>query len=74
MRDMLLAANVAVHEAREAGAAALAPEDIEAFVERYWAAVRLGLAFHRELPKLTRRKPTRAGEPSNGPATICSKG
>ena len=52
MRDLLLEANAAVREAREAGAKALAPEKVEAFVERYWAAVRLGLAFHRELPKL----------------------
>jgi transposase len=53
MRDMLLASNLAVNRAREAGAAALAPDEVKAFVERYWAAVRLGLAFHRELPKLT---------------------
>jgi len=53
MRDMLLAANLAVNKAREAGVTALAPEELQAFVERYWSAVRLGLAFHRELPKLT---------------------
>ena len=52
MRDMLLAANLAVDKARKAGARALAPLELEALVERYWAAVRLGLAFHRELPKL----------------------
>jgi transposase len=52
MRDVLLEANVAVREARAAGATALAPEVVAAFVERYWAAVRLGLAFHREAPKL----------------------
>jgi transposase len=52
MRDLLLEANVAVHEARAAGAKALAPDRVAAFVERYWAAVRLGLAFHREAPKL----------------------
>jgi transposase len=52
MRDMLLAANLAVNKAREAGAAALAPAELKAFLERYWAAVRLGLAFHRDLPKL----------------------
>jgi transposase len=51
MRDMLREANVAVNEAREAGAGALPPEQVAAFVERYWAAVRLGLAFHRQLPK-----------------------
>jgi transposase len=52
MRDMLLAANLAVNKAREAGAAALAPAELHAFLERYWAAIRLGLAFHRQLPKL----------------------
>jgi transposase len=52
MRDLLLEANVAVRAAREAGATALAPEVVAAFVDRYWAAVRLGLAFHREAPKL----------------------
>jgi transposase len=52
MRDVLLEANIAVREARAAGATALAPEVVAAFVERYWAAVRLGLAFHREAPKL----------------------
>ena len=41
-----------MNKAREAGAAGLAPDEVKAFVERYWAAVRLGLAFHRELPKL----------------------
>src|SRR3984957_7812692 len=52
MRDMLLSANLAVNTAREAGVRALAPSECEAFIERYWAAVRLGLAFHRQLPKL----------------------
>jgi transposase len=51
MRDMLREANVAVNEARAAGARALPPEKLAAFVERYWAAIRLGLAFHRQLPK-----------------------
>ena len=66
MRDTLLAANLAVDKARKAGACALPPDDLKAFVERYWAATRLGLAFHRQLPKLetkanargrTRRRP-----------------
>ncbi len=52
MRDLLLEANVAVHEARDAGATALPAEKVAAFEERYWAAIRQGLAFHRELPKL----------------------
>ena len=72
MRDMLLDANAAVNKAREAGAEALAAPVNAAFVDRYWAAVRLGLAFHRELPKLA----TKAAQPcgNTGPATICSKG
>ena len=58
MRDMLREANLAVNKAREASAAALAPDELAAFVDRYWAAVRLGLAFHRGLPKLeTKAKP-----------------
>jgi transposase len=54
MRDALLDANAAVRKARQAGAAALAPGRVEAFEERYWAAVREGLAFHRALPALPR--------------------
>jgi transposase len=54
MRELLLEANLAVLAAREAGEQALPPERLEAFVERYWAAVRLGLAYHRELPELER--------------------
>jgi transposase len=52
MRAMLREANAAVRAAREAGKQALAPEEVEAFVERYWAAVQMGLAYHRGLPKL----------------------
>jgi transposase len=52
MRDTLLDAQAAVRAAREAGKSALPAEQVEAFVERYWAAIRLGLAWHRELPKL----------------------
>ena len=52
MRDMLVDANAAVTQARQAGARALPPEAVAAFVERYWAAIRLGLSFHREAPKL----------------------
>jgi len=59
MRDMLLAANLAVDKAREAGARALVPDELAAFVERFWAAVRLGLAFHRALPKLAAKASAR---------------
>ena len=66
MRAVLLDANAAVNGAREAGASALPPETIAAFVERYWAAVRLGLAFHRQLPKLETKSPGR-GRPKQRP-------
>ena len=50
MRDVLLDAAEAVRQAREAGQSALEPERVQGFVERYWQAVRDGLAFHRALP------------------------
>jgi transposase len=59
MRDTLLEANAAVNAARKAGASALPSQMLAAFVERYWAAVRLGLAFHRQLPKLETKSPSR---------------
>jgi len=59
MRTMLLDANAAVDKAREAGACALPPETVAAFTERYWAAVRLGLGYHRQLPKLEPKSPSR---------------
>ena len=52
MRALLREANAAVRAAREAGKRALPPEKVEAFVERYWAAVRMGLAYHRGLPEV----------------------
>jgi transposase len=66
MRDMLLAARLAVDKAREAGARALAPKELAAFLERFWAAVRLGFAFHRQLPKLA-TKPARGGRIKHRP-------
>ena len=59
MRDMLLNANAAVNKAREAGETALPSKTVVAFVERYWEAVRLGLSFHRQLPKLEQKATTR---------------
>src|SRR5258708_10676506 len=49
MRDMLREANHPGNKAHEAGATALASDERAAFVDRYWAAVRRGLAFHRAL-------------------------
>ena len=59
MRDMLIAANAAVRKARDSGAGALAPDQVKTFVERYWEAVREGLAFHRALPNLERSPQSR---------------
>ncbi len=50
LRTTLLDANEAVGTAKAQGAEALPPESIKAFEERYWAAVREGLALHRSLP------------------------
>jgi transposase len=50
LRATLLDANEAVRTAQAQGASALAPETIKAFEDRYWAAVREGLALHRSLP------------------------
>jgi transposase len=66
MRDMLLAARLAVEKARQVGALGIAPKELAAFAERFWAAVRLGFAFHRELPKLA-TKPSRGGRIKHRP-------
>ena len=66
MRAALLDAKGAVDAARAAGASALPPKTFAALVERYWQAVRHGLAFHRELPKLKRKSPGR-GRVKNRP-------
>jgi transposase len=59
MRELLLDANAAVDTARQAGETALPPKTVAAFVERYWEAVRLGLCFHRQLPKLEQKASAR---------------
>ena len=55
MRDMLLAARLAVDKARMAGARAIPRRQRVAFLKRYWEAVRLGFAFHRALPRLAQK-------------------
>ena len=50
LRATLLDANEAVRNAKAQGTLALAPETIKGFEDRYWAAVREGLALHRSLP------------------------
>ena len=52
MRKLLLDANDAVRQAKQAGLSALQPQQIVAFETRYWSAVRQGLALHRKLPKI----------------------
>jgi transposase len=59
MRAVLREANAAVRAAREAGKRALPPEEVKAFGERYWAAVRMGLRHHRGLPALETKSKTR---------------
>ena len=66
MRDLLLEANRAVDEAREAGAISLAPPVLEAFIARYWEILRQGLAFHRNLPRL-QRHPSNRGRTKHRP-------
>jgi transposase len=55
MRDLLLEANRAVDEARQRGQTALAPSVAEAFHNRYWELLKLGLSYHRKLPRLARQ-------------------
>ena len=50
MRDVLLGAATAVRQAKEADLSALEPDRVQGFVDRYWGAIREGLAFHRALP------------------------
>src|SRR5574340_444839 len=50
LRATLLDANEAVQTAKAEGASALPPKTVKAFEDRYWAAVREGLALHRSLP------------------------
>ena len=67
MRDTLLDANRAVHKARHAGATSLAPGEVEAFLDRYWAAIKPGLSFHRELSLNCEATPKRRGRPKQRP-------
>jgi transposase len=62
LSQTLIDANNAVHQARQAGHTALDPVQIAVFEARYWAAVREGLAFHREAPKLPRSPGSRGKE------------
>ena len=52
--------------AREAGANSLAPPVLEGFLARYWEILRLGLAFHRNLPRL-QRHPSNRGRTKHRP-------
>ena len=57
MRDCLRDACKAVGEARAKGQTALSPAALEAFHARYWEALREGLAWHRNLPRLEKAGP-----------------
>ena len=57
MRDCLRDACKAVAEARANGQTALSPAALEAFHTRYWEALREGLAWHRNLPRLEKAGP-----------------
>ena len=52
MRDLLREANHAVDEARDKGQAVLDPAVAKTFHSRYWELLRLGLSYHRKLPRL----------------------
>ena len=58
MRDCLRDACKAVAEARARGETALSLAALEAFHIRYWVALREGLAWHRNLPRLEKAGPT----------------
>jgi transposase len=66
MRDLLLEANRAVEQAREAGATSLASPVLDGFLARYWEILRQGLAFHRNLPRL-QRHPSNRGRTKHRP-------
>ncbi len=66
MRDLMLEANRAVENAREAGATSLPPPALEGFFTRYWEILRQGLAFHRNLPRL-QRHPSNRGRTKHRP-------
>jgi transposase len=59
MRDLLLEANRAVGEARQRGQTALDPDVAQAFHNRYWELLKLGLSHHRKLPRLPRHASNR---------------
>jgi transposase len=52
MRKTLIDGLAAARQAKQAGLFALPPDEVEALEQRYWEAVRAGLAYHRSLPKL----------------------
>ena len=59
MRDLLLEANRAVRQARQSGQTALAPDLAKTFHNRYWELLKIGLSYHRTLPRLPRRPSNR---------------
>ena len=51
MRDLLIEANRTVEEARQRGQTALDPAVAQTFHARYWELLKLGLSYHRKLPR-----------------------
>lgn len=66
MRDLLREACRAVDEARHTGQTALDPALEKTFHSRYWELLRLGLSYHRALPRLP-RKPSNRGRAKRRP-------
>ena len=66
MRDLLLEANRAVDEARQRGETGLCPTLAQTFHNRYWELFKLGLSYHRKLPRLP-RQPSNRGRTKHRP-------
>jgi len=71
MSEVLVEANEAVRAAREAGETALPPAATEGFVDRYWEAIRAGLAT---IAPCRRSSDAPEDGPSAGLGTISSSG
>ena len=66
MRDRLLEASLAVDEARQREETALCPTLAQTFHTRYWELLKLGLSYHRKLPRLP-RQPSNRGRAKHRP-------
>ena len=64
--DLLLDANRAADEARRRDETALCPTLAQTFHNRYWELLKLGLSYHRKLPRLP-RQPSNRGRTKRRP-------